>query len=129
MALNASSKCNYYRVFKTCFEKELYISSLPDMYVIALMKFRCVSHKLRIELGRVEGIERNDRICKDCNMNVIGDEFHFLLECPKYENLRKEFIPNYFVKKKSVFHFCKLLSKKGSVMLKLGKFIKLSKVV
>ena len=72
-ALNSSNKCIYYRMFKTNFEKERYISRLPDMYAIALMKFRCVSHKLRIELGRIEGLERNERVCKDCSMNVLGD--------------------------------------------------------
>ena len=69
-SLNATNKCNYFWAFKTCFEKELYVSSLPDLYVITLMKFWCFNHKLRIELGRLEGIERNDRICIDCNMNA-----------------------------------------------------------
>lgn len=30
---------------------------------------------------------RSCRICGFCALNRIGDEFHFILECPKYSNL------------------------------------------
>ena len=93
------------------------------------MKFRCSSHKLPIETGRRFGIDREERICKDCDMNVLGDEYHFIVECPKSNIIRKKCIPNFYIEKKSVFNFCNLMS--GGVKLKLGlaKFIKWGKGV
>ena len=31
------------------------------------------------------------RVCKFCNFNCIEDEFHFLMVCPAYSTLRREF--------------------------------------
>ena len=50
--LENSSKCLFYKNYKSSFKAESYISLLPDSYVIPLMKFRCGNHKLAIELGR-----------------------------------------------------------------------------
>ena len=38
--------------------------------------------------------EQEERICKICNLNQIGDEMHYLLNCAntKIETQRKEFI-------------------------------------
>ena len=38
---------------------------------------------LEIESGRYKNITREERICKNCNLNEIGDEYHFL--CPHDE--------------------------------------------
>ena len=42
-----------------------------------------------VEEGRFRGIERNLRICSLCPMNIMEDEYHFLLVCPTYRELRK----------------------------------------
>ena len=34
---------------------------------------------------------RSERICKHCNLNLIENEFHFLLLCSLYEPERKTF--------------------------------------
>ena len=33
---------------------------------------------------------RGERLCKLCSTREVEDEKHFLLECPAYENLRRE---------------------------------------
>ena len=93
------------------------------------MKIRCSSHKLAIETGRMLGIEREERICRDCNLNVVGDEYHFLIECQKHNEIRQSFISDFYVRNKSVFHFCKLLMGNKKILLNLAKFIKCGKGV
>lgn len=55
-----------------------------------LSRFRTSSHRLQIEVGRytVPKTLAMDRLCKQCSMNSVEDETHFLMECPKYTDLR-----------------------------------------
>ena len=57
-----------------------------------------MEQKFPIEIGRWNGIPKNERICHLCHTE-IGDEFHFLFICQKEEIkvLREKFIPNYYV--------------------------------
>lgn len=73
------------------FEFEQYFD-MPENLRNILVKFRTCNHRLPIEKGRWENVERNNRICNLCNNSSIGDEFHFLLECSYFDHLRKKFI-------------------------------------
>ncbi len=44
-----------------------------------------------MEKGRWKGLIKSQRLCKQCKSGSIEDEKHFLLACPKYDALRKEF--------------------------------------
>jgi hypothetical protein len=48
---------------------------------------------LPIEQGRFWSVDCDDRICDICNLNNIGDEFHYLFECTFFENERKKLLP------------------------------------
>ena len=54
----------------------------------ALTRFRLSNHTLMIERGRHQNILAHERFCPFCP-NHIENEFHFLLKCPTYNNLRK----------------------------------------
>ena len=127
-ALENSNKCLFYRNFKVDYGREKYILTLPDTYVLSLFQFRCSNHKLPIETGRYNSVPRELRLCRSCDMDVIGDEFHFIMECPKFVDLRNRFVPPKYLKPRSVFNFCNLFKAGRGVCLKLGKFIKLGKV-
>ena len=43
-------------------------------------------------------------------INEIEDEMHFILSCPSYVNLRKQFIKSYYWKKPAVYKMLQLLS-------------------
>lgn len=76
---------------KKIFEFEGYIFKVDSDSLRRYMTcFRLSSHKLEIELGRFRGVERNERLCKLCSQNVVESEYHFLLSCDKYTEIRKK---------------------------------------
>jgi hypothetical protein len=82
-------KLNYYKLFKTEFKFEKYIVDIvKETHRKQLTKFRLSAHCLEIEVGRFNNIPRSERKCKMCNQNVCESEYHFLLCCPKYNELR-----------------------------------------
>ena len=51
----------------------------------AYCNYRCLNHRLPIEKDRFWGVKRNDRICDLCDLEHIGDEFHYLFQCKYFE--------------------------------------------
>ena len=62
----------------------------------SLCKLRVSAHRLMIEIGRYNKthLQRDERICKNCDTGKVEDEFHFLLECPNYSQERHAFFNN-----------------------------------
>ena len=60
-----------------------------------LTKFRISSHKPKIETGRLTRplTPLEQRVCDHCLM-TIEDEFHFLMQCPRYSHIRSNFFSN-----------------------------------
>ena len=52
----------------------------------ALSKFRCGVAPIKIETGRYEGLNIDDRKCPFCN--VIESESHVILNCTLYDDIR-----------------------------------------
>lgn len=122
--IECNKSCNYH-LFKSIFGLEKYLISLPFCYRIAMTKLRIANHKLPIEKGRYNNLPREDRKCNLCNSEKIGDEFHFLLECPLLNEIRTKYISKYYFTKPNLFKYSQLLSSQNtSKVLKLGKFIK-----
>ena len=68
------------------------LNKLPFKYRKALTKFWTSNHNLPVEKGRHLGIDRNKRICELCQSGSIGDEFHYLFICAKFEKQRKKYL-------------------------------------
>ena len=115
--LTLSSKLNFYCKFKELYNFERYLS-LDIKLAIVLYKFRSSGLKLAIETGRYVNIPKEQRICIYCNMNVIENEYHFLLICPTYSILRKFYIPNYYIQWPNVRKFCNLVNTNSLSTLK-----------
>ena len=74
-------------------------------------RIRLSSHRLEVEVGRwakPNKIPYEDRKCKVCN--VLEDEFHFLLECPLYTDVRKVYIRRYYWRHPNMNKFIELIS-------------------
>jgi CRISPR/Cas system endoribonuclease Cas6 (RAMP superfamily) len=88
-----------------------YLDILPFKFRSVLSKLRQSSHKLAIETGRYarNRVERNVRYCIFCSNRDIEDEYHFVMVCPVYANIRKQFIKAYFYRRPNEMKFIELL--------------------
>lgn len=120
----SSSKCINYRIFKTEFALEKYITECQPNVYIPFARIRTTNNKLPIEKGRWENIARSNRYCTLCNLNLLGDEYHYILECTYFTEKRKLYLPKYYLKHVNVFKFQKLMSTKNTKQLvQLGRFV------
>ena len=92
--VHESSKCSNYRIYKIEHKLEHFYLDLDVNLVSSLVNFRLCNNHLPIEKGRWLGLDRNARKCNLCNLNEIGDEFHYLLCCPYFANERKKYLPS-----------------------------------
>ena len=84
-----SSKGQVYKSIKSNWEIEHYLSFLGSKNTKTLIKFRTGNHKLPVETGRYRNIKLIERKCPyPCCVNLVGYEYHYTLECPKFKNMR-----------------------------------------
>ena len=84
-----TSKLRTYSLFKSDLGMEPYLLDIKNFEMRAkITKFRLSNHNLRIETGRHEKIDKEERFCPFCPEKV-EDEKHFLLVCPIYCHLRQ----------------------------------------
>ena len=127
-SVNAFSKLEVVKCTNKVFHFEKYLKSIKtDSHRIALARLRCSAHKLAIEEVRLRNIERSLRLCQFCNSGVIEDEFHFLLACPAYSELRTSILPRYYCRWPTKQKFIKLLNEtQAGILKKVGKFVYLA---
>ena len=78
-----SDKYLNYRLYKEYHGYEQYLDTLSGYSCIQyFIYFRLCNNHLPIEMGRWLGIPRNERVCRLCNDNQLGGEFHYLFSCP-----------------------------------------------
>lgn len=95
--VNDSPKLSTYRAIKRIFVIENYLQCIQNYnHRIALSRLRCSAHKLMIEEGRYRQIDRDNRLCICCNMKMVEDEYHFIMVCPAFRDLRNSLLPKYF---------------------------------
>ena len=90
--LGARNKLRTYRLFKTSFEPEAYLTGFLNIkYKRAFAMFRCGVAPLRVELDRcTKGVRipYHERVCELCDLNMVENEEHVLCHCPVYANIR-----------------------------------------
>ena len=119
-----SNRLSSYILYKDSLARETYLEAIHvNKFRVSLSKFRLSSHDLAIEKGSYNiNINRENRLCTYCNMNVIENEFHFLLVCPKYRHLR--YFKPYFCQWPNVNKFKSLMSSQNSnTLVKLSKYL------
>ena len=60
-----------------------------------ITKSRLSSHKLAIDTGRYIATDHSKRTCFSC-VDKLEDEYHFILVCPLYNSLRKQYNKPYY---------------------------------
>ena len=68
------------------------------------------------------------RLCQFCNMNMLEDEFHFVLVCPAFKDLRKDILPRYYCAWPTKKKVCKMIISSSSTITlqRLAKFVYLA---
>ena len=72
-----------------------YNTKLPSTCALTLFKFRVTDNYLPVNRLRYNNIQRHERKCVKCDLNEVGDEFHYLFNCPFLSDERKECIPKF----------------------------------
>jgi len=62
-----------------------------------------------IEKRRHDNLLLKDRQCVYCETS-IEDEFHFVIKCPLYTEIRQKFIDDTYIVNTSYMKFCDLMS-------------------
>ena len=64
-----------------------------ELYISHIAKFRCGVAPLKIETGRYQSLNIEERTCFNC-LSKVEDEVHVLIECPLYQDIRHELFSN-----------------------------------
>lgn len=117
--IEESSRAVFYRSFAT-FQFQPYLNNVNVYkYICALSKLRMSSHRLEVEAGRwvrPNKIPLDERKCYFCQ--VLEDEYHFVLECSVYLDLRKKYISRYFWKRPNMYKFVELINSPNTSCLR-----------
>ena len=123
--VSRGAKCTIYRVIKKNFCLENYLLTLPSVLKRCVLKFRCRNHRLPIESGCRALVLRDMRTCPHCKRDV-GDEFHYLLACPYFNNERRQFLQRQFWKNPSTLKLESLFENTSlKFTVNLANFIKI----
>ena len=122
--VNTNRKLILYKDFKMNFCHEYYLDVLKiRKFRHALAQIRTGHHPLEIESGRYIKTARERRLCKLCMLDTEY-EYHFVLKCDRYTDLRNIYLPNKYYMNPNLHKFNMLFSSRSEdVLLSLAKFI------
>lgn len=71
-------------------------------------------------------IEKSERICDLCNSGMLGDEFHYLLNCYYFKQERSKFLPIDLSNIRNIISFSDLMNSHDKyVLIGLSKYCKI----
>ena len=123
--LETCPKLNVYRHIKSSYDHEYFLDVLNiRKFRYCYAQFRTGAHSLELERGRYQNLPTEQRTCKICSANILEDEFHFVLSCRIYADLRLRFIPQkYFINPTIHKLHILLASKNDTVIRNLAQYI------
>ena len=109
-----------YRLFKHIkqeFGFEVYLNTFNKGIRINISKLRLSSHLFLIERGRWGNrrLDIRNRLCLTCN--VIEDEYHCIVECPRFKKERNGLLPVSLKVRPSMYKFINFIKCKDSNMV------------
>ena len=126
-SIENNSRCMLYKHLKPVYSMENYLKcNYHRDFRQYLTKLRLSSHKFLVERGRwvKPKINYNERLCTLCDENDIEDEYHILMKCKYFVNLREKYISKKYYKRPSMYKFQKLMNTTKRELYRLILFIK-----
>ena len=93
-SVSSSSMCATYRLFKKQLNFEKYLLMSNNSNRISLTKFRCSNSKMPVH-NQIYMFDTDK--CTLCDLNVVGDEYHYLLICPYFTKSRENHMKKLFL--------------------------------
>ena len=118
-------KLRSYRLYKTVFSCEPYLMELSPAVRRSFTRLRLSSHCLQVEMGRYPPrVPAARRLCRQCDISDVEDEFHFVLRCRRHQALRAAHIPRHYWARPNMLTFIDLMSSDDPVIRrKLGLYV------
>ena len=126
-SVDNSPKALNYRLCKKGVSFENYFEILKDKNLFLLCRFRICNHRLPIEIGRWQSINRENRVRNLCQGMELGDEFHYLFECTEFIQDRARLIPHTYRCSPNTVKYCALMC--SNSVVKLSKLCKFNRIV
>ena len=101
LGTQASHNIYMYVYHNVCYEQPGYRGCVPTYIAIFSCKLRCISHRMPFERFGLFNIRRELCTCHLCTYNVLGGDYHYLLECPNFLVNRSQLMPNMYIYKLS----------------------------
>ena len=110
-----------YRLFKKQLNFEDYLLSCYNRERISLTKYRCANSKIPV-YNQIYMYETE--LCTLCDLNVNGDEYHYIMICPYFRQSRELYLKHYFYTRPNMRKFSQLFSSENKRTLsRLAKLI------
>ncbi len=82
---------------------------MQPKYAIHISRFRASNHRLPVVAGRFIGRPRSERLCDLCNLDDLGDEYHYLMKCPFFHTHHVTFLKDEHIQQ------CNMLDMKHNI--------------
>ena len=121
---NVSSKGKQYILFKDNLNFEKYLINVSKFYYSKYIKYRIGNHRFPVETERWDDKPFNERKCKICTTDDIGDEYHYLFTCDFFKSDRKLYLKPYFYIMPNICKYRELFTSTNEArLIKLSKFV------
>ena len=95
---------------------------MPLLHKKAMSRFRCSSHKLKIETGRHHNIDRENRFCQFCetteHLFVVEDEYHVFFICPRYSDIRLQLLLSWYSGETDLLNFYNIIQVEDTLKIR-----------
>jgi hypothetical protein len=95
---------------KTIFKKNIPYSTCPVLFIIGfttelsnissykhfIIQLSVQSNLNQYRSIRFYNLDRHKRVCSMCDLNVVENEYHFILQCEKYIDVRRKYLKKYY---------------------------------
>ena len=118
-SVDEMDRLKLYRVYKRDHVSEEYIDKLGSLNKSLIANFRCTGLPLRCVTGvYYEKIDYDLCYCNFCKLSLVENEFHFLLVCDAFKDIRMKCIPSFYWNPPTIIKFELLMCRKDLLCLK-----------